>query len=248
MRDADLNAYQKIITLDGSVTLYNAEFDEPYHSKSGAIEEALEKYVRPTGIIGSSRLVVVDYCFGLGYNALAAMVHAEHLTIYAIENDAYLLYLLSTLTDEVPEQYKPLYVEMATKLRGSLIDAVGCVDEHCSESELIRIFRDFTGTIKLAVGSHTVHFLVGDARHTILEIAPVSVDAIFWDPFSTTKCPELWTAEEFSKAYVILRVGGVLSTYSYARKVREGLSAVGFTVKDGPIIGRRSPSTLAYKE
>jgi tRNA U34 5-methylaminomethyl-2-thiouridine-forming methyltransferase MnmC len=39
----------------------------------------------------------------------------------------------------------------------------------------------------------------------------------------------------------------MVATYSYARIVREGFAKAGFTVKDGPIVGRRSPSTLAYK-
>jgi len=35
-----------------------------------------------------------------------------------------------------------------------------------------------------------------------------------------------------------------LSTYSYARTVRENLKEAGFEVIDGPVLGRRSPSTI----
>ena len=40
---------------------------------------------------------------------------------------------------------------------------------------------------------------------------------------------------------------GKLTTYSYARPVREALKQAGFEVISGPKIGRRSPSTIAIK-
>ena len=38
------------MTEDGSLTLYNPEYEEYYHSKSGAIEESFEKFVKPCKI------------------------------------------------------------------------------------------------------------------------------------------------------------------------------------------------------
>ncbi|PIN80139.1 hypothetical protein COV16_01405 [Candidatus Woesearchaeota archaeon CG10_big_fil_rev_8_21_14_0_10_34_8] len=43
-----------------------------------------------------------------------------------------------------------------------------------------------------------------------------------------------------------MKEGGVLATYSCARKVRDALKNAGFSVKDEPCVGRRSPSTIAY--
>ena len=42
-----------------------------------------------------------------------------------------------------------------------------------------------------------------------------------------------------------MKQGAILATYSYAKTIRNNLAKAGFTVKDGPIIGRRSPSTIA---
>ena len=44
-----------------------------------------------------------------------------------------------------------------------------------------------------------------------------------------------------------MKKDAILATYSYARKVRENLNEAGLVVYDGPIVGRRSPCTLARK-
>ena len=45
-----------------------------------------------------------------------------------------------------------------------------------------------------------------------------------------------------------MKSGARLATYSCAGKVRRALTEVGFEVIDGPIVGRRSPSTIAIKK
>ncbi|HLP79104.1 MAG TPA: MnmC family methyltransferase, partial [Acidobacteriota bacterium] len=95
------------------------------------------------------------------------------------------------------------------------------------------------------VGDSSVRFLVGDARSTIAHVKDHVMDAIFFDPFSPKVCPHLWTEAVFTQCRRVIRDTGVLATYSYARAVREALTASGFTVSDGPVVGRRSPSTLA---
>jgi tRNA U34 5-methylaminomethyl-2-thiouridine-forming methyltransferase MnmC len=44
-----------------------------------------------------------------------------------------------------------------------------------------------------------------------------------------------------------MKKGGKLATYSCARVVRENLVAAGFSVSDGPCVGRRAPGTVAVK-
>ena len=69
---------------------------------------------------------------------------------------------------------------------------------------------------------------------------------MFLDPFSPPKNPELWTESFFREVKKLMKPKAILATYSCARIVRDNLKKAGFIVKDGPIIGRRSPSTLAY--
>ena len=52
-------------TDDGSYTYYNEEFEEHYHTKSGAIEEAFEKHVNAVGV--SDGMKILDFCFDRFY-------------------------------------------------------------------------------------------------------------------------------------------------------------------------------------
>jgi tRNA U34 5-methylaminomethyl-2-thiouridine-forming methyltransferase MnmC len=70
---------------------------------------------------------------------------------------------------------------------------------------------------------------------------------VFFDAFSPNKVPEMWTKEFFSDIYDKMKKNGKLSTYSCAKFVRDNLKQAGFIVKNGPVIGRRSPSTIAIK-
>jgi len=86
--------------------------------------------------------------------------------------------------------------------------------------------------------------MLGDAREKIKELNE-KFDAVFFDPFSPKVCPELWTKEFFKDVKNLMKPGAILTTYSCARIVRDNMKAVGLTVKDGPILGRRGPATIA---
>ena len=83
---------EKIITADGSETFFNEEVGESYHSKTGAIEESFEKFVKPLGVFFSKKPVrILDICFGLGYNSAAALDYFDNCKIVGIEKDENIL-------------------------------------------------------------------------------------------------------------------------------------------------------------
>lgn len=96
---------RKFITADGSITFYSDKYKEYYHSKSGAIEEAFEKYAKPCNI--RPGMVILDTGFGLGYNSLAALHIAKKIRIVALEKDKEVLEELQDI--EVPEHLKEDY-------------------------------------------------------------------------------------------------------------------------------------------
>jgi len=89
-----------------------------------------------------------------------------------------------------------------------------------------------------------IRVLLGDANETIKELNE-TFDAVFLDPFSPKKNPELWTLEFFKEIKKRMKQSGVLVTYSCASSVRKNLKDAGFIIKDGPCVGRRAPSTIA---
>ena len=63
--------FQPYFTNDGSVGLYSAEYDDIYHSASGALTEAYEKFIYPINwdnLLLHDDIRILDICYGLGYN------------------------------------------------------------------------------------------------------------------------------------------------------------------------------------
>jgi len=69
--------YEPYYTEDGSIGLYSYADNDVYHSKYGALTEAWEKFVLPSGIdklIGRKNdIKVMDVCYRIGYNTKALM-------------------------------------------------------------------------------------------------------------------------------------------------------------------------------
>lgn len=221
-------------TDDGSLTFHCKDVDECYHTTSGALEEALKKHVIPSNIIEKADPVIGDVCFGLGYNSIVAMqkyfeVNPDgFLQIFAFENDLEILSKIKEL--DFPDEYKE-YQERVVKLLDSL--------EEDTADYLLYVYEDNKVSISL---------YVGDVRHTVLLIADSVFDVVFFDPFSPKKHPHLWEVPFLEEVYRSMNIGSVLTTYSCARTVRDAMKCVGLKVEDGPVVGRRSPSTVAFKE
>lgn len=89
--------------------------------------------------------------------------------------------------------------------------------------------------------------LGGDARLTLQQFksSGFKADAIFLDPFSPPKCPQLWTVEFLTLLAQSLAIEGKLATYSCAASVRTALSLAGLKFGAGVQVGKRSPGTVA---
>lgn len=210
---------KEITTKDGSVTYHSAEFDETHHSISGAREEALKKFVLPCEIGSRDSVSVLDVCFGLGYNSAAAV-------------DAFNGSHIRIVGLENNASIVGKIVSLGSDYPFECFDIMKDVAEKgCYESEQV-----------------CVSLVMGDALDSVTGLSDSSFDVVFHDPFSPKKCPELWTLDFFRSLFRVMKSGGVLATYSCARFVRENLVSAGFTVRDGPVVGRRGPGTLAIKE
>lgn len=72
-----MREYEPYFTEDGSIGLYSYIDKDVYHSKFGALTEAWEKFVIPSGIDklldNKTNINVLDVCYGIGYNTKALM-------------------------------------------------------------------------------------------------------------------------------------------------------------------------------
>lgn len=70
-----MSKYRPYITDDGSIGLFSGDVNDVFHSRYGALTEAYEKFVLPSGfdkyLQDSQQLNVLDICYGIGYNTKA---------------------------------------------------------------------------------------------------------------------------------------------------------------------------------
>ena len=189
-----------ILTKDGSSTFKSEKYDETYHSVTGALEEAEKKFIEPCGI--KDGMNILDIGFGLGYNVGMAMHKAKNLKIISLEKDSSVLEKIQSLT--VPIWFGKTY----SKVKQAAKD--------------LEYEEDGTW----------VDILIGDARETIKKIVvrfeEDKFDAVFLDPFSPPKNPELWDVDFFKEIKKRMKKNGILATYSCARIVRDNLKKAGF--------------------
>jgi len=216
---------KEVITKDNSITFYSEEYSETYHSVTGAVEEAFKKFVEPTHISGLADLGMVsilDVCFGLGYNSAAAIDK-----ILEINPDC-MINIVGLEKDE----------KILQRIHGLFCPQI-------KSYEIIKETIKNNYAYKNKNNNVRINLLVCDALEAVKKIK-LKFDIIFLDPFSPKKNPELWTEAFFKELRKLIKEDGILTTYSCAGIVRRNLKAAGFTVKDGPCVGRRSPSTIAF--
>lgn len=221
---------KKIITADGSVSFYNEQLDESYHSNTGAIEESFLKFVKPAVDMfleknpSAVSISVLDMFYGLGYNSLCMTYYLREIKRFM--GDIRLVGL--ELDTEIMEFSKD--IKFADEVNSKMLDDAG-----------IRIdperFNHYYSNLDVKV-------IIGDARMTVKAIDE-RFDVIIFDPFSPKKQPELWTETFFHDVSLLAKKGTILTTYSCARVTKDGLAKAGFIVSKGPSVGRKAPSTVA---
>ena len=221
------------ITQDGSYTFFSPEFDEAFHSHYGARQEAEKKFLEPSLLKDKAHLYdpknsrslrLLDICYGLGYNSASALagiwsVNPQcRVELIALEIDSTvpLQATKHNLLAQWPMPIPQLLTQLAT-------------NKHIQTNYL------------------DASLLINDARKTIQHIYQMDwqADAIFLDPFSPPKCPQLWTVEFLGLVTKCLQPTGRIVTYSSSAAVRTALSLAGLHIGSTPGVGRKSPGTVA---
>ncbi|MEM1367005.1 MAG: MnmC family methyltransferase [Cyanobacteria bacterium P01_H01_bin.15] len=224
----NLPAFAPQRTSDGSFTFFSEEFGETFHSRYGARAEAEQTYCQACGLpelaAKQARIILIDVCYGLGYNSAAALA-----SIWDINPRCQIELWGLELNPKVPQS------ACQNGLLGDWSDPISA-----SLTQLAR-----TGVVQTP--HLTARLLYGDARQTITIGVPekLQADAIFLDPFSPPKCPQLWSVEFISLVVSHLQPQGRLATYSCAGAVRSSLQQAGLHIGAIANVGRKAPGTLA---
>lgn len=198
-------------TGDGSYTLHITEWDEQYHSKHGAITEALHVFIKE-GLYhwvsknSSPTISILEIGFGTGLNGF--------LTFLETEKNKFKV-------DYTGVEAYPLPVDVIQKMNyTSLLNA--------SEEKFLQLHT--AAWEEKAIISE--NFELTKQQKLFSEITTESIfDLIYFDAFGIRVQPELWTEEIFKKMHNALKPNGVLVTYAANGNARRAMQAVGFAVE-----------------
>lgn len=199
-----------IITSDGSTTIHIPAWNEQYHSKHGAIQEAYHVFIKHgLETVSKKELSILEIGFGTGLNCFITFLEKQDRTIDYVGVEAY-----------------PVGKEEIAQLN--------YVSELNVEAQTV-IFENIH-----TVSWETCHellpsFSLTKRKQLFEEITDINTfDLIYFDAFGARVQPELWTTSLFQKMFTALKAGGVLVTYSAKGSVRRAMQTVGFTVERLP--------------
>lgn len=223
----DSSTFTPQLTADGSFTFFSSEFSEYFHSTQGAKEEALVKFVEPCQIAQKAQQPVVrllDVCYGLGYNSAAALE-----VIWATNPNCYVELVALELDATVPK----------SAIAHNLLNIWN--------PPIPQQLENLATSLEVQTDRLHAQLLLGDARVTLPQVqqSNFQADAIFLDPFSSRRCPQLWTVEFFQHLANCCSPTGRLATYSCAASVRSALITAGFKIGFTLPLRGRQPGTVA---
>ena len=229
------NTYNKyfVLTDDESYSINSREINhkvETLHTSTGAISESFEKFIKPMKFDYTKDIAILDICAGLGYNSSAAIAHF-------MKNSS------TNLNIDMVE------ISKATLACGLLVPSP--IKEHditkkAIENELIAQDYVSLSLEETEIPSNIdINVYIEDARQTVQKLKDNTYDAIFLDPFSQNMAPELFSIEFFKEFRRVIKMDGIVATYTSSAPVRAGFIEADFYIGQGPIFGRKQGGTLA---
>ena len=205
-----------VITADGSSTIHLPEWDEQYHSKHGAIQEAYHVFIKH-GLrhfydIGSSKQIsILEIGFGTGLNAFITLLEAEKLNVnidyFGVEG-------YPVKMDEIVQLNYPAQLKSETN------------------ESLFKTMHEVTWEEKHVISNN---FSLTKQNRFFSKIEEKdNYNLVYFDAFGARVQPELWTEAIFQRMYDALKEKGVLVTYAAKGSVRRAMQAVGFKVEKLP--------------
>ena len=202
-----------MITSDGSTTIHLPEWNEQYHSKHGAIQEAYHVFIK-NGLYNSkevSEISILEIGFGTGLNCFITLLEmfSKDVKINYVGVEAYPV-----------SQQEIEKLNYVTELKAT--DKEGIFNK----MHLLSWNKKHELTSNFFLTKRQQFFENIEDENTF--------DLIYFDAFGARVQPELWTEKMFKKMYRALKQNGILVTYSAKGSVRRAMQAEGFTVERLP--------------
>ncbi|MBA4241196.1 MAG: SAM-dependent methyltransferase [Sphingobacteriaceae bacterium] len=221
MEEKDSHPISFLVTDDNSHTLFSERFRASYHSTRGAISESKYVFIQ-NGLqyvheqFQSKEISILEVGFGTGLNAFMTYLYAQEqdLKINYQSIEAYPVPITEAsrlnYTSQFSEQEKIVF----NQLHQQEWNRVGQISDSFSLNKHLCLLEEFSSQQKF--------------------------DIIYFDAFSPSEQPELWTEAIFEKMYDLLKRNGVLVTYCAQGQMKRNMKQAGFKVKSLPgALGKR---------
>lgn len=198
----------KIIqTQDGSSTIYVEELDETYHSRHGAIQEAMHVFIK-NGLDKSSKnpLRIFEMGFGTGLNAFLSLIYSDVEVFYTgLEK-----YPVSKEIVETIDYWQELKED---------------------KSKFLQLHKVNWDSFESVTERFHLRKIQGDLKSLNLD---EKFDLIYFDAFGPRAQSSLWAKEVLSKIVDLMSVSGIFVTYCAKGQVRRDLEDLGLEMQRLP--------------
>lgn len=200
-----------IQTNDGSTTIHLPEWNESYHSKHGAIQEAYHVFIKNGFSLFEGRPIsILEIGFGTGLNCFITYLEAKKVNqqidyvgveAYPVEKEEA---LLMNYPKEINESETPMFLQM----HESSWEQKASLSDNFTLTKRKQFFQD-----------------IRDEN---------AFDLIYFDAFGFRVQPELWSEEIFAAMFRALKPNGVLVTYACRTSIKNAMLSAGFSVEKLP--------------
>lgn len=200
-----------IQTNDGSTTIHLPEWNESYHSKHGAIQEAYHVFIKNgLSLFKGKPISVLEIGFGTGLNCFITFVEAKK------DNQ---------IIDYIGVEAYPVALEEAMQM-----NYPNSIDE--SEAKVFKQMHEFDWEQKISISKD---FALTKRKQFFQDIQDVAAfDLIYFDAFGFRVQPELWSEEIFARMFKAMKPNGVLVTYACRTSIKNAMLSAGFSVEKLP--------------
>lgn len=200
-----------IQTNDGSTTIHLPEWNESYHSKHGAIQEAYHVFIKNgLALFESKSIAILEIGFGTGLNSFITFVEAKKTNqiIDYVGVEAY-----SVAFDEAMQMNYPKEIDG-------------------NETSIFELMHECVWEEKTTLAKN---FSLTKRQQFFQDINDTNAfDLIYFDAFGFRVQPELWSDEIFAAMFTALKPKGVLVTYACRTSIKKAMLSAGFSVEKLP--------------
>ncbi|MCG9791104.1 tRNA (5-methylaminomethyl-2-thiouridine)(34)-methyltransferase MnmD [Flavobacterium algicola] len=198
-----------IRTEDGSTTIHIKEWNENYHSKHGAIQEAKHVFIKNgLALFENKSVSILEIGFGTGLNAFITFIESKRMN----------------------QSIKYTGVE-AFPITKEELQAMNYVDE-LEANEFQSVFDSMHAGEWGEINEMDSAFSLTKRQQRFEQIDDIEqFDLIYFDAFGYRVQPELWSTDIFQRMYNSLKKEGTLVTYAARGVVKRSMIEVGFKVE-----------------